>query len=102
MGKESDRIEKEKADAAEADRQHSQLQADYQNMSAGISSSQGDEGGTLPEQISNAHSDSKTAEAKAKQAKMKIDHLKKELQVRYMFVTFHHCLYVCAYQYCFF
>jgi structural maintenance of chromosome 2 len=75
-------IENEKSEAAESERQHTQLQSDYQNMSAGISSSQGDEGGTLPEQISNAHSDSKTAEAKAKQAKMKITHLQKELKVR--------------------
>ena len=81
MSKETERIEKVKADAVEAEKNYEQLKSDYTNMSAGIASSQGDEGGTLPEQISKAHSDSKTAEAKAKQAKMKIDHLSKALKV---------------------
>ena len=59
-----------------------QLTTDYQNMSAGIALSQGDEGRTLPEQIGQAHSDSKTAEAKVQQAKLRIAHLSKELKVR--------------------
>jgi structural maintenance of chromosome 2 len=58
-----------------------QLTEDYQNMSAGISSAQGNDGRTLPEQISHAHSDSKTAEAKVEQAKMRIAHLSKQLKV---------------------
>jgi structural maintenance of chromosome 2 len=82
MSKESGRIEQAKKEAVEAERHYEQLKSDYQNMSAGIASSQGDEGRTLPDQICKAHSDSKTAEAKAKQAKMKIDHLTKEIKVR--------------------
>jgi len=68
--------------ASDAEKKLQQLNSDYQNMSAGISSSQGEEGATLPERISKAHSDSKTAEAKAKQANMKIKHLTKEIKVR--------------------
>jgi structural maintenance of chromosome 2 len=82
MSKESERIEQAKQDAVEAEKIYEQLKSDYTNMSAGIASSQGDEGRTLPDQICKAHSDSKTAEAKAKQAKMKIDHLSKSLKVR--------------------
>ena len=67
--------------ATDAEAQLAQLTVDYQNMSAGISSGQGDEGRTLPQQISQAHSDSKTAEAKVEQAKMKIAHLTKQLKV---------------------
>lgn len=81
MKEESLKIDSEKKEAADAESTHEQLKTDYQNMSAGISSSQGDEAGTLPQQISKAHSDSKTAEARAKQAKMKIDHLGKNLKV---------------------
>ncbi|CAB9517537.1 Mitotic chromosome and X-chromosome-associated protein mix-1 [Seminavis robusta] len=76
----SARIDQQKQDAEDAEKHLAQLSSDYQNMSAGISSSQGDEGRTLPERISKAHSDSKTAEAKAKQARMKINHLTKELK----------------------
>jgi structural maintenance of chromosome 2 len=78
----STRIDGQKQAAVDAETRLAQLTSDYQNMSAGISSSQGDEGRTLPERISKAHSDSKTAEAKAIQAKMKITHLSKELKVR--------------------
>jgi len=81
MSKETERIDQAKADAVEAEKRYEQLKSDYTNMSAGIASSQGDEAGTLPEQICKAHSDSKTAEAKAQQAKMKIDHLSKSLKV---------------------
>jgi structural maintenance of chromosome 2 len=83
----STRIEEQKQAAADAETNLAQLTSDYQNMSAGISSSQGDEGRTLPERISKAHSDSKTAEARAIQAKMKITHLSKELKVRATFVS---------------
>lgn len=61
--------------------EYQRLQTDYQNMQAGLSTSQGDGGMTLPDQISKAHSDSKTAEAKVKQATMKMKHLTKELSV---------------------
>lgn len=82
IGKESETFEQEKKDAANAEEELAQLSQDYQNMCAGISSSQGDEGRTLPDQISKAHSDSNAADAKAKQAKMKITHLTKALKVR--------------------
>ncbi|VEU42650.1 unnamed protein product [Pseudo-nitzschia multistriata] len=63
----------------EAERTLEDLSLKFQNMSAGISMSQGNEGMTLPDQIAKAHSDSKTAEAKVKQATMKIKHLTKSL-----------------------
>ena len=66
---------------AEAESNLEELTSKFQNMSAGISMSQGDEGMTLPDQIAKAHSDSKTAEAKVKQATMKIKHLTKSLTV---------------------
>lgn len=66
---------------AETQRNLEELTLKFQNMSAGISMSQGDEGMTLPDQIAKAHSDSKTAEAKVKQATMKIKHLTKLLTV---------------------
>jgi structural maintenance of chromosome 2 len=65
----------------EAQKELDKLSSDFQNMSAGLSSSEGDDGMTLPDQIAKAHSDSKTAEAKMKQATMKINHLNKELEV---------------------
>jgi structural maintenance of chromosome 2 len=70
----------------EAQNELDQLTSTFQNMSAGLSSSEGDDGMTLPDQIAKAHSDSKTAEAKVKQATMKISHLNKELKVR-MFLS---------------
>lgn len=82
IGEYSDEIERKRQAAKAAEENLSRLTLDYQNMSAGISSSLGDEGRTLPEQISQAHSDSKSAEAKVQQAKMKIAHLLKELKVR--------------------
>ena len=65
----------------EAEKELARLTSDFQNMSAGLSMSKGEEGLTLPDQIAQAHSDSKTAEAKVKQATMKMKHLKKELTV---------------------
>ncbi len=65
----------------EAEKELERLTSDFQNMSAGLSVSQGEEGMTLPDQIAKAHSDSKAAEAKVKQATMKIKHLTKELEV---------------------
>lgn len=81
MAVESNSIEQRKQEAKAAEDLVKQLTSDYQAMSAGIATSTGEEGGTLPEQISKAHSDSKKAEAKAQQAQMKIDHLSKELKV---------------------
>jgi structural maintenance of chromosome 2 len=74
-------IQKAKDEAVQAEVNLTRLQNEYQNMCAGISSEEGDEGRTLPDQISNAHSDANNADAKAKQAKMKIDHLGKSLKV---------------------
>lgn len=65
----------------EAEKELERLTSDFQNMSAGLSVSEGEESMTLPDQIAKAHSDSKAAEAKVKQATMKIKHLTKELQV---------------------
>lgn len=65
----------------EAERDVERLTSDFQSMSAGLTCSQGEEGLTLPDQIAKAHSDSKTAEAKVKQATMKMKHLTKELEV---------------------
>lgn len=74
-------IQKAKDDAVQAELNLARLQTEYQNMCAGISSEEGDEGRTLPDQISNAHSEANNADAKAKQAQMKIDHLDKSLKV---------------------
>jgi structural maintenance of chromosome 2 len=79
---ESKSIEHIVAAKTDAEAELERLTSDFQKMSAGLSMSQGDEGMTLPDQIAKAHSDSKTAEAKVKQATMKINHLTKELEVR--------------------
>lgn len=51
-------------------------------MCAGISSSEsGDEGLTLPDQINKAFNDANNADAKAKQATMKLNQLKKTIKV---------------------
>mmetsp|Transcript_31114 Transcript_31114/g.66657 ORF Transcript_31114/g.66657 Transcript_31114/m.66657 type:complete len:1214 (-) Transcript_31114:156-3797(-) len=73
-------IQKAKDDAMEAEENIARLTTEYQNMCAGISSEEGEDGRTLPDQISKAYSDANNAEAKAKQAKMKIDHLSKSLK----------------------
>jgi structural maintenance of chromosome 2 len=78
---ESDKISEMLEEARVAKERLAHLTEDYQNMSAGISSSQGDEGRTLPDQISKALSDSKTAQAKIEQAKLRIAHLTKEVKV---------------------
>jgi structural maintenance of chromosome 2 len=67
--------------ARDAETQLEQLTLEYQRMSAGMSTSAGDR--TLPEQISQAHADSKIAESKVTQAKMKLSHLSKELKVHF-------------------
>lgn len=65
--------------ALAAERELERLTLEYQRMSAGMSASTEDR--TLPEQISQAHADSKMAESKIAQAKMKVSHLAKELKV---------------------
>lgn len=81
VAEESKSIDEQKQAAADAEKELARLTSDFQSMSAGLACSQGDEGLTLPDQIAKAHSDSKTAEAKSKQATMKINHLSKELKV---------------------
>jgi structural maintenance of chromosome 2 len=83
-------------EAIDAEREVARLQEEYQNICAGIS--KGDE--TLPDQISKALSDSKAADARMKQAKMKFDHLSKELKVGYLHSTFkfnHLDLFLCVF-----
>lgn len=75
-------IQRAKDESVEAEGNLARLQTEYQNMCAGISSEEGDEGRTLPDQISKAYSDANNADAKAKQAQMKINHLEKSLEVR--------------------
>lgn len=78
-------IQKAKDEAVNAEENLKKLQKEYQNLCAGISSEEGDEGRTLPDQISKAYSDANSADAKAKQAQMKIDHLTKSLKVNLSF-----------------
>ena len=85
ISKELQSIQKAKDEALEAEKTYQRLTTEYQNMCAGISSEEGDEGRTLPDQISKAYSDANGAEAKAKQAGMKIDHLEKALKVSALF-----------------
>ena len=80
-------IAKVKEEAASAERESENLSIEYQNMCAGISSGEGDEGMTLPDQISKAHSDANNAEARAKQANMKIKHLTKTMKVSFLFLS---------------
>ena len=75
-------IRKAKDEAVESEETLARLTTEYQNMCAGLSSEEGEEGRTLPEQIAKAYSDANNSDAKAKQAKMKIDHLTKSLKVR--------------------
>jgi structural maintenance of chromosome 2 len=76
-------ISKSKDAAAQAETELERLTMEYQNMCAGISSQESGEGMTLPDQISKAHSDANIADAKAKQAEMKINHLQKSIKVSY-------------------
>jgi structural maintenance of chromosome 2 len=78
---ETNTIERKRQAAKDAEEKLAKLSLDYQALSAGITSTEGDDGATLPQQISKAHSDSKTAEAKVEQATMKIQHISKELKV---------------------
>lgn len=69
-----------KDEAVETEARVVRLQEEYQNMCAGIATAEGHEGRCLPEQISQAQNDSNTAEARAKQAKMKFTHLSKNIK----------------------
>lgn len=80
ISKDAAQVEKASAAAAEAEAAYEQLTTEYQNMCAGISSEDSDEGMTLPDQISKAHNDANDADARAKQAKMKISHLTKTMK----------------------
>lgn len=80
ISKELTVIQKARDEALEAEKSYERLQTEYQNMCAGISSEEGDK--ALPDQIANAYSEANGAEAKAKQARMKINHLEKALKVR--------------------
>ena len=82
ISSDSTAIETAKAEATAAEEEAERLGVEYQNMCAGISSGEGDEGMTLPDQISKAHSDANNAESRSKQAKMKITHLTKTMKVR--------------------
>jgi structural maintenance of chromosome 2 len=71
-------------EAHAAQEELTRLTTEYQSMCAGISSEES--GGnsdsmTLPNQISKAHTDANGADAKAKQATMKILHLSKSIKV---------------------
>jgi structural maintenance of chromosome 2 len=77
--------------ASNAEKELERLTLEYQRMSAGMSSTTEDR--TLPEQISQARADSKTAESKVAQAKLKLSHLSKELKVRFSI------LLPCRYEY---
>ena len=76
----SAKIEEASVSSNEAQQELERLTKEYQNMCAGISSDEGEDGGTLPDQISKAHSDANNADAKAKQAKMKSTHLTKTMK----------------------
>ena len=82
------KIHKEAQDAQE---ELERLTKEYQSMCAGLSSAN-DESLTLPDQISKAHSDANGADAKAKQASMKIRHLSKSIKVRRFFIKVIHGL----------
>ena len=75
-------IEGARAASQQAEQVLMQLKEQYQNMSAGISKAQesNSEDMTLPDRISKAHNDANSADARAKQAKMKLDHLTKSIK----------------------
>lgn len=81
VSKEKESIQQRIDAKVEAEKELERLTSDFQNMSAGLSSSQGEGALTLPDQIAKAHSDSKTAEAKVQQATLRMKHLDKELSV---------------------
>ena len=81
ISSDSSAIENAKVEAVAAEQEAVKLSVEYQNMCAGISSGEGDEGMTLPDQISKAHSDANNADSRSKQAKMKITHLTKTMKV---------------------
>ena len=94
ISNDSTRISQAQKAAEDSGIELERLNKEYQNMCAGISSEESGEGLTLPDQISKAHSDANIADAKAKQAEMKISHLQKSIKVSakwYMKDSGHHC-----------
>lgn len=85
ISKDKENIDEAKSNADDAEKELARLQEEYQNMCAGISSAEGGEGMTLPDQISKAHNDANNAEARSKQAEMKIKHLTKTIKVSLYF-----------------
>ena len=75
-------IELARSIALEAEQELVGLKEQYQNMSAGISKAQesNSEDMTLPDRISKAYNDANNADARAKQAKLKLDHLTKSIK----------------------
>jgi structural maintenance of chromosome 2 len=81
IAKDATNIESAQKAVQEAEKELERLTTEYQNMCAGISSEESGDGMTLPDQISKAHNDANSAEAKAKQALMKMKHLQKSIKV---------------------
>ena len=81
INNDSTRIGQAQDAARDTELEVERLTTEYQKMCAGISSEESGEGMTLPDQISKAHSDANIADGKAKQAEMKINHLKKTIKV---------------------
>lgn len=80
-------MEEKRTSADKAEQDLVKLQEHYQKMCAGVSSIEEGDGEndamamTLPDQISKAHNDANSAEARLKQAEMKIAHLNKSISV---------------------
>lgn len=81
IARDATNIESAQKSVQEAEKDLERLTTEYQNMCAGISSEESGDGMTLPDQISKAHNDANSAEAKAKQALMKMKHLQKSIKV---------------------
>ncbi len=90
VSSDSTRIRHAQTKAEEAEETLERLTKEYQNMCAGMSSEEnGDDDTstmTLPNQISKAHNDANAADARAKQAGMKIKHLKKSIRVSFNYL----------------
>lgn len=72
------RLPAAQASLQQAQEQLAALEKEYTNMVAGLQV----EDRSLPEQMSQAQSDAKSAQAKVEQANLKVQHLTKELKVR--------------------
>eukprot|EP00592_Proboscia_alata_P003711 CAMPEP_0194379542 /NCGR_PEP_ID=MMETSP0174-20130528/40110_1 /TAXON_ID=216777 /ORGANISM="Proboscia alata, Strain PI-D3" /LENGTH=1211 /DNA_ID=CAMNT_0039162339 /DNA_START=84 /DNA_END=3719 /DNA_ORIENTATION=- len=76
IAKDALKIDSSKKLAEDCKKELASIQEEYQNMLL----AEGDGGESLPEQISNAHNDANSADARAKQSKMKIDHITKTMK----------------------